>query len=140
MGFAKGAHINLIGCASGQEGKFDAGFKSGENIVTDEVMGLVPAFMFSGVGSLTSTLWPIEDEHGAVFSHIFFQELMGVKEAVCRSRKENILPSVGGNDLTNWVDLADVHRKAVLEMRRIYKQPYAWAGFVLSGFWKFEMS
>jgi CHAT domain-containing protein len=136
---AKGAHLNLIGCASGRQGKFDAGFKSEENIVTDEVMGLVPAFLFSGMGSVTSTLWPTQDEHGAVFSHIFFQELMGAKAAVRCSRKENVLSSVGGNYPANWVDLAEVHRKAVLEMRRIYKQPYAWAGFILSGFWKFEV-
>lgn len=43
-----------------------------------------------------------------------------------------------GNDSSGWVDLAEVHRKAVLEMRRVYKQPSAWAGFVLSGYWKFR--
>jgi CHAT domain-containing protein len=43
-------------------------------------MTLVPAFLFSGVGSVTRTLWPIKDEQGAVFSHIFFQELIDAKE------------------------------------------------------------
>lgn len=136
---AKGAHLNLIACASGRQGKFDVSFDKHKEVVTDEVMGLVPAFLFSGVGSVTSTLWPIKDEHGAVFSHIFFRELMDAKEVIRCLRKERTLRDVGGGDETNWVDLAEVHRKAVLEMRRIYKQPSAWAGFILSGFWKFEI-
>jgi len=137
---AKGAHLNLIACASGRQGKFSNSgqLQALKNIVTDEVMGLVPAFLFSGVGSVTSTLWAIQDEHGAVFSHIFFRELMDAKVAIRRSRKEEMLRDAGGNDEMNWVDLAEVHRKAVLEIRRIYKQPSAWAGFILSGFWKFE--
>jgi predicted XRE-type DNA-binding protein len=39
----------------------------------------------------------------------------------------------------SWIDLAEIHQKAVLEMRRIYKQRSAWAGFVLGGCWKFEI-
>jgi CHAT domain-containing protein len=130
---SNGAHFNLMACASGRQGtyKVDSSIID-EEIITDEVMGLVPAFLFSGAGSVTSTLWPIMDEHGAVFSHFFFRELVGAKEKACKDR------SLGHNELP-WVDLAELHQKAVLEMRRIYKQPSAWAGFVLSGYWQFQI-
>jgi len=101
-------------------------------VITNEVMGLVPGFLFSGAGSVTSTLWPIMDEHGAVFSNYFFREFM---EARKKARSQLTLAEM---DLS-WIDLAEVHQKAVLDMRRIYKQPSAWAGFVLSGCWKFQV-
>ena len=85
-------------------------------------MGLVPAFLLAGADSITSTLWPIEDEHGAVFNCLLFKEIHS-------SRAQN---------RGDWVDLAEAHRRAVLEMKRIYKQPSAWAGFVLSGYWQFR--
>jgi hypothetical protein len=130
-----GAHVNLVGCASGRQGKFNVPdqYLAFYNI-TDEVMGLVPAFLFAGAGSVTSTLWPIQDEHGAVFSCFLFGELMRVRGAVRGKGKGK----GEGDGIGGWVDLAEVHRKAVLEMRRIYKQPSAWAGFVLSGYWKFR--
>jgi CHAT domain-containing protein len=138
---AKGAHLNLIACASGRQGKFSKSdkFEALENMVTDEVMGLVPAFLFSGVGSVTSTLWAIQDEHGAVFSHVFFRELMRAKETSRYEGKETGLSVLGCKDSTSLIDLAEVQRKAVLEMRMIYKQPSAWAGFILSGFWNAEI-
>ncbi|CZR67371.1 uncharacterized protein PAC_17270 [Phialocephala subalpina] len=131
---SKGAHFNLMACSSGRQGKFQAEFSKQyqEERITDEVMGLVPAFLFSGAGSVTSTLWPIMDEHGAVFSNIFFRELTQEKEKASASldfaRSE-----------MSWIDLAEIHQKAVLEMKRIYKQPSAWAGFVISGCWTFQI-
>jgi hypothetical protein len=69
---SKGVHFDLMACSSGRQGIFHAEFSkyTQEEIITDEVMGLVPAFLFSGAGFVTSTLWPIMDDHGAVFSNI----------------------------------------------------------------------
>lgn len=38
-----------------------------------------------------------------------------------------------------WVDFTDVLRDLALRMREIYGLPSAWAGFVLSGYWGFEV-
>jgi CHAT domain-containing protein len=129
---SKGAHFNLMACASGRQGTQKVGPMRRLNLITDEVMGLVPAFLFSGAGSVTSTLWPIMDEHGAVFSSNFFRGFVQAREKA-RSRLNSVA------DEASWIDLAEVHQKAVLEMRRIYKQPSTWAGFVLSGCWKFQI-
>ncbi|KAI9769746.1 MAG: hypothetical protein M1839_003592 [Geoglossum umbratile] len=122
---SKGAHLNLMACASGRYGTLHGGI---QNPITDEVMGLVPAWLFAGIGSATSTLWDIQDEHGASYSHLFFEALM-------RAKGGKPGPGSGTWDCASWVDLAELHRKVVLDMKRVYGQPYAWAGFVLSGFW-----
>ena len=135
LNLSKGAHCNLMACASGRQGTYQADLRRAKatgDVMTNEVMGLVPGFLFSGAGSVTSTLWPIMDEHGAVFSNYFFREFM---EARKKARSQLTLAEM---DLS-WIDLAEVHQKAVLDMRRIYKQPSAWAGFVLSGCWKFQV-
>jgi CHAT domain-containing protein len=132
---AKGAHFNLMACASGRLGTHKVEshkMEQAQNVITDEVMGLVPALLFSGAGSVTSALWPIMDEHGAVFSNFFFRAFVEAREKV-RSQRTS------GDEEVSWIDLAEIHQKAVLEMRRIYKQPSAWAGFVLSGCWKFQV-
>jgi hypothetical protein len=131
---SRGAHFNLMACASGRQGTHIAGPNrwTARDVITDEVMGLVPAFLFSGAGSATSTLWPIMDEHGAVFSNHFFR-------AFVEARKKACAQLASGDEELSWIDLAEIHQKAVLEMRRIYKQPSAWAGFVLSGCWNFQV-
>jgi CHAT domain-containing protein len=130
---SKGAHLNLMACASGRQGIYKLGNARLEtDLITDEVMGLVPAFLFSGAGSVTSTLWPIMDEHGAVFSNHFFRAFVEARE-----KRRSQLSS--GDEEVSWIDLAEIHQEAVLAMRKIYKQPSAWAGFVLSGCWKFQI-
>jgi CHAT domain-containing protein len=57
-----GTHINLISC---QRGLLQVR-------MGDEVMGFVPALLYSGATSTVSTLWSITDSNGARFSkHIF---------------------------------------------------------------------
>jgi CHAT domain-containing protein len=57
-----GTHINLISC---QRGLLQV-------IMGDEVMGFVPALLYSRATSIASTLWSITDSNGARFSkHIF---------------------------------------------------------------------
>ena len=52
MNPARGAHLNLIACSSGRQGKFDVRTNLKLlDIVTNEVMGLVPAFLFSAWGA-----------------------------------------------------------------------------------------
>ncbi|PMD12839.1 hypothetical protein NA56DRAFT_756272 [Hyaloscypha hepaticicola] len=130
---SRGAHLNLVACASGRQGMLESGF-GGVSRRTDEVMGLVPAFLFAGVGSVGSSLWAIEDEVGGVFGVLVFGEIMREVERV----KKGFVREGEGEGRRRWVDLAGAYRRAVLEMRRIYGAPSAWAAFVLSGYWEFE--
>jgi hypothetical protein len=43
-------------------------------------VGWSQLFLFAGAGSVTRTLWPMEDEHGAVFSCRVFEELIRARE------------------------------------------------------------
>lgn len=131
---SRGAHLNLVACASGRQGTLESGF-GGVSRRTDEVMGLVPAFLFAGVGSVGSSLWAIEDEVGGVFGVLIFGEIMREVERV----RKGCVGEGEGEGRRRWVDLAGAYRRAVLEMRRIYGAPSAWAAFVLSGYWEFEV-
>jgi CHAT domain-containing protein len=58
----QGVHVNLIARSGGL-----TDVKAG-----DEVIGLVPALLYSGASSTVSTIWPIQDHIGARFSKEFF--------------------------------------------------------------------
>lgn len=127
-----GAHLNLVACASGQQGKFQHGNAALWAARTNEVMGLVPAFLIAGSGSMTSTLWPIRDEHAAVFGGLFWKGIGAALESHDEGNGEEEMGQ-------SWVDIANVYRGVVLAMRTIYGSPLAWAGFVLNGYWQFEV-
>jgi CHAT domain-containing protein len=137
--FPPSTHVNMIAC---QGGVTDV--KLG-----DEVMGLVPALLYSGASSTISTLWSIADGDGAMFANAFFDSFF----QQCAKHKVRI-PGVAGQPGTNdevlrssesssvgFVNLAKAVRAAVIKLDEGYTQPlYTWAGFVLHGFWHFPLS
>ncbi|KAF2653632.1 hypothetical protein K491DRAFT_759564 [Lophiostoma macrostomum CBS 122681] len=110
----QGSHLNVIAC-SGALTEVKAG---------DEVMGLVPALLYSGASSVVSTLWPIYDPVGAQFSKMFFESF------VEQQREEG----------ARWVNVAKAVQHGVMSLDP--KQNEAldkWAPFVLNGFWMFAL-
>ncbi|GIK07188.1 hypothetical protein Aspvir_002844 [Aspergillus viridinutans] len=142
----RGAHISLVACASG---RFDAGTNREDYAVTtDEVTGLVPAWMVAGAGSVVSATWKIMDEYAAEFGKRFFSGLRKLaEEQHQKSLGTTGNGSTGDEDarietsgaLDNWIDLAGLQQSVVMALREKYgaeKGLYSWAGFVLSGYWK----
>jgi CHAT domain-containing protein len=110
----QGTHLNVIAC-SGALTEVKAG---------DEVMGLVPAFLYSGASSVVSTLWPIYDRVGARFSKAFF-------ESFEEQRSE---------EGTKWVDMAKAVQAAIISLDPKQREGLiTWAPFVLNGFWMFAL-
>lgn len=132
---AKGAHLNLAACASGQQGRLEHG---SSHLVgrTNEVMGLVPAFLFAGAGSVTGTLWAVMDEHAVVFAGLFWKAIGAYFAKDGGAEKHNLGEAESEE---RWIDLADIMREVVLEMKEMYLFPSAWAGFVLNGYWRFQI-
>lgn len=115
-----GTHVNMIACQGGL-----TQVKPG-----DEVMGLVPALLYSGATSMVSTLWSIADGDGAEFSDLFFQSFL--QQCMEPNIKE-------GN--AYFVDVAVALQEAVRELEAYdFKPLYSWAGFALHGFWQFPVS
>ncbi|RAO67661.1 uncharacterized protein BHQ10_003673 [Talaromyces amestolkiae] len=141
----RGAHISLVACASG---RFDAGTnREGYAVTTDEVTGLVPAWMVAGAGSVVSATWAIKDEYAAEFGKRFFSGLRKLAEEQHQQRLGTTgNGSTGDEDahidtsgaLDNWIDLAGLQQSVVMALREKYGAEglYSWAGFVLSGYWK----
>lgn len=105
-----GCHVTLIACSGGR-------FRVNSG---DEVLGLVPAFLYSGASSTISTLWDIPDSVGALFTEQFYGALM---DGCC------------GDEVSGW-DLAKAFQRAVVALDEKGKKPlFYWAGFVLHGYW-----
>jgi hypothetical protein len=107
----QGAHLNVIAC-SGAMTDVKAG---------DEVMGLIPALLYSGASSVVSTLWPTHDAVGAAFSEAFFENFV-----------------VQRNEGTKWVNMARAVQKGVMELDPHQNaELLTWASIVLNGYWMF---
>lgn len=150
----RGAHISLAACSSG---RFRAGGDGSQHIVTDEVVGLVPAWMISGAGSVVSATWKVSDEFAALFSQKFFESM----KTMCHQREGNSSEghSAGeagegprrdrsasdadfGNEVrcesNDWIDLAELHQRVILSLREEFGPVsglYSWGGFTLNGYW-----
>jgi CHAT domain-containing protein/tetratricopeptide (TPR) repeat protein len=130
MSLLPGAHVTMIACQGGltdvQQG--------------DEVMGLVPALLYSGASSTISTLWSIADKDGAAFSKLFFKHLIGQFED--QDNDESCPNSMnGGKEGACFVDMARALQGATVKMDRYGKSPlYSWASFILHGFWQLPLS
>lgn len=137
--FPPSTHVNMIAC---QGGVTDV--KLG-----DEVMGLVPALLYSGASSTISTLWSIADGDGAMFATYFFDSfLQQCARQMDRTDRVAVNHEINGevsrsseNSSFGFVNLAKAVRAAVKALDEDYNQPlYTWAGFVLHGFWHFSLS
>jgi len=80
----------------------------GDNLVGQGVVGLQRAFMIAGAKSVIMSLWSVSDEKTQQLMTLFYTNM--IKNQMS---KENAL------------------RQAKLEIKKMYPQPYYWAGFVL---------
>jgi CHAT domain-containing protein len=105
---SRGAHVILISCASGVSLS-----KS-----TDEFLGLVPAFIYSGARSTVSTLWPIKQLPGTEFGKSYFDNWI-------ESRRESGI-----------ANLAKCMQATILELMDEYTEEdlAKWAAFVFHGY------
>lgn len=107
----------------------------------DEVMGLIPALLYSGASSTVSTLWSIRDKDGAEFAGGFFDEFFGQCEAMGERKDGGLGEEVRGVGVGCVVDVAKAVSAAVRKMDDGENRPlYDWAGFVLHGFWRYLLS
>jgi CHAT domain-containing protein len=80
----------------------------GDNLVGEGVIGLQRAFMIAGAKSVIMSLWSVSDEKTQELMTLFY---------------------------TNWIKnnmtKEEALHQAKLAMKKLYPQPYYWAGFVL---------
>lgn len=80
----------------------------GDNLVGEGVIGLQRAFMIAGAKSVIMSLWSVSDEKTQELMTLFY---------------------------TNWIKKNMSKEEALyqtkIEMKKLYPQPYYWAGFVL---------
>lgn len=106
-------HATLLGCGSGMS----------KTHVSSDVIGLVPAFLYSGAASTVSTLWSFADADAAMYAHYFYAEF----RTLFRERRNA------------RVDLARANQNAVLKIMEQRPEMYHWAPFVLNGYWMMEI-
>jgi hypothetical protein len=133
-----GTHVNMIACQGGV-----VEVKPG-----DEVMGLIPALLYSGASSTLSTLWSIDDNDGAEFAFHFFDSFL--RQCVSLGGSELHDGVKGGVDEQlsmnrrsrgTSINIAKAVQYAVIKMDEGQIQPlFQWAAFVTHGFWQFPLS
>ena len=146
-------HAVLLGCGSG----------ASKTLVTNDVVGLVPALFHAGAASTVSSLRTFSNGDAALYQEYFYE----VFDSSNGEEDEKVLESgVKGLDVnedidemdhvgeggmgTNRVDgdgegrtgsesflwnLAVANQRAVLKIREQKSALYHWAGFVLNGWW-----
>lgn len=107
-------HATLLGCGSGMS----------KTSVSNDVVGLVPAFLYAGAASTVSTLWRFDDEDASLYSTFFYEEFERPMAAIQGGR----------------VDLARANQKAILKIMELKPELYHWAPFVLNGYWMMHVS
>lgn len=149
-------HATLLGCGSGMS----------KTHVSSDVIGLVPAFLYSGAASTVSTLWSFADADAAMYAHYFYAEFRslmregggGGKGGKGREEGEGGKGGGGreggkeggeeggeegkeeGKKIARArVDLARANQKAVLAIMHKRPEMYHWAPFVLNGYWMMEV-
>ena len=106
-------HATLLGCGSGMS----------KTTSSNDVVGLVPAFLYSGAASTVSTLWPFDDKDAALYTKYFYEEF----DTILQSGQKGV------------VDLAKANQKAVLTIMEEKPALYHWAPFVLNGYWMLRL-
>ncbi|KAL8663598.1 MAG: hypothetical protein Q9202_003786 [Teloschistes flavicans] len=100
---SQGHHVTLLGCGTGMS----------KTSLSNDVLGLVPAFLYSGASSTVSTLWPFDDKDAATYTRVFYKDF-----------------EKGG-----VVDLAKANQRAVLAIMEKTPALYHWGSFVVNGYW-----
>ena len=116
-----GFHATLLGCGSGMS----------KTAPTNDVIGLVPSFLYAGASSTVSTLWPFSDVDAAAYSDSFYEGFSREGHKAEGKKPAGEIPSAG--DV--FVDMAKANQKAILGIMRERPALYHWASFVLNGYW-----
>ena len=106
-------HATLLGCGSGMS----------RTTLSNDVLGLVPAFLYSGASSTVSALWPFDDKDAAMYTQHFYEEF------------DNLLQS----GQKGVVDLAKANQRAILAIMDKRPPLYHWAPFVFNGYWMLRL-
>jgi hypothetical protein len=133
-----GTHVNVIACQGGV-----VEVKPG-----DEVMGLIPALLYSGASSTVSTLWSIDDKDGAEFaSHFFdsfFQQCVRQGSSELQDGEDGRMgerSSMTRRRRGTSINIAKAVQYAVGKMDEGQTKPlFQWAAFATHGFWQFPLS
>ena len=121
---------------------------TGNQTITDEYVGLGSAFLYTGVSSVLTSLWPIQSEPTTILILEFYRQLLGGKNAPTALKSaQTWLQTASKEQLTNWLHnldpLAGTSEGLLLTKlietldRKGENCPYAalyyWAGFTLLG-------
>ncbi|KAG6991289.1 hypothetical protein G7Y79_00054g089180 [Physcia stellaris] len=106
-------HATLFGCGSGMS----------KTTWSNDVLGLVPAFLYTGAASTVNTLWPFDDKDAAMYTEHFYEEF----DKILQSGQKGV------------VDLAKANQKAVLTIMEERPAFYHWAPFILNGYWMLHL-
>ena len=146
-------HAMLLGCGSG----------ASKTLVTNDVVGLVPALFHAGAASTVSSLWTFSDGDAALYQEYFYEDLergngeedekvleggirgLGVDkdvdeiknvddEGMGMDKVDGVVEGRIGSEGFLW-NLAVANQRAVLKIREQKSALYHWAGFVLNGWW-----
>lgn len=110
-------HATLLGCGSGKS----------KTTTSNDVVGLVSAFLYSGASSTVSALWTrIDDKDAALYSEHFYSHF---EHALENSTNEGF----------RVINLATANQKAVLKIMEERPGLYHWAPFVLNGYWMYRV-
>ena len=80
----------------------------GDNLVGEGVIGLQRAFMIAGAKSVLMSLWSVSDEKTEKLMTLFYSKW-----------------------INNKMSKEDAFYQAKMEIKKLYPQPYYWAGFIL---------
>ncbi len=104
----------------------------GRETAGDGLIGLTRAFHYAGARSVAGTQWAVADRSTAVLMRAFYERLAdgaAIDEAL-RDAQLSLLRGEGGAKATGWLQRV---AGALAGTPGLYRHPYHWAAFELSG-------
>jgi CHAT domain-containing protein len=88
----------------------------GKEVRGEGLMGLTRGFQYAGAPRVVASLWPVEDRSTTELMTRFYQAMWG---------SHPLAPAAALREAQRW-------------LRRRYRDPHTWAGFVFQGDWRGE--